>query len=490
MRGPTGLRLKVATNANPNVEGDMVSDHWQDDKPRDECGVFGIFGPGLDVSRIAYFGLHALQHRGQESAGIAVSGDEGMRIRKRLGLVQTVFDESDLRHLQGDIAVGHARYSTTGSTRPENAGPMSADSPLGQIVVAHNGNIVNAAALRTELEDQGIRFTTTTDTEVLTKLIASSPGDSVPDMIKSAMPRCTGAFSLCVLTETSIIGVRDLNGIRPLVLGSLDGGQVIASESCALSTVGASLLRDIEPGEIVVVDDTGVSSDSLAGSSSQAMCLFEYIYFARPDSLMAGKRVYLARRRMGEALAREAPAAADVVIPLPDSAIPAAIGFAEESGIPYSEGLIKNRYIGRTFIQPDQKLREIGVRLKFSALPEIVRGKRVVLVDDSIVRATTSRLIVELLRSAGAREVHMRIHSPPIKHPCYLGVDMARREELIAAQSSVAEIEAEIGADSLRYLSLDALIAAVGHDSDAYCVGCLHWQLPGGRGTRIWQIRP
>jgi amidophosphoribosyltransferase len=456
-----------------------VNDQWrQDDKPRDECGVFGVYGPDLDVSRMTYFGLHALQHRGQESAGIAVSGSEGMRIRKRLGLVQTVFDESDLRHLQGSLAVGHTRYSTTGSTLPENAGPMSAESSIGTIVVAHNGNIVNAVALREELEANGFRFSTTTDTEVLTQLIASSPGATIVEKIKSAMPRCVGAFSLCILTEREIVGVRDLYGIRPLVLGHIEGGSIIASESCALSTVGADLERDIEPGEIVTVGPEGVHSDRLEGALGQANCLFEYIYFARPDSLMGGRRIYLARQRMGEELAKEAPVEADVVIPLPDSAIPAAVGYSRQSGIQFSEGLIKNRYIGRTFIQPDQRLREIGVKLKFNALPEIVEGKRVILVDDSIVRATTSKLIVDLLRSAGAREVHMRIHSPPIQHPCYLGVDMASRDELIAARKTVEEIEAEIGADSLRYLSLEGLIRSIGRDRASFCTGCLTGEYP------------
>lgn len=456
----------------------MTSSWTFDDKPKDECGVFGVYGPGLDVARLTYFGLHALQHRGQESAGIAVSGEEGMRIRKRLGLVQTVFEESDLRHLRGDLAVGHTRYSTTGSTLPENAGPMSAESSIGTIVVAHNGNIVNAVALRKELEADGAHFSTTTDTEVLTQLIARADGDSIVEKLRNAMPRCVGAFSLCIMTDQEIVGVRDLKGIRPLVIGHLDGGTVIASESCALSTIGADLDREVEPGEIVIVDADGTETQWLHGERGAANCLFEYIYFARPDSYMSDRRVYLTRQTMGEELAREAPAEADVVIPVPDSAIPAAIGYARESGIPFSEGLIKNRYIGRTFIQPDQKLREVGVRLKFSALPEIIGGQRVVLVDDTIVRATTSRLIVDLLRSAGAREVHMRIHAPPIQHPCYLGVDMASRDELIAAKHTIEEIEAEIGADSLRYLSLEALIRSIGKPENRFCTGCLTGRYP------------
>jgi amidophosphoribosyltransferase len=456
-----------------------VFEPWlEEDVPREECGVFGIYGPGLDVARLTYFGLHALQHRGQESAGIAVAGPSGMRIRKRLGLVQTVFDESDLRHLHGSMAIGHTRYSTTGSTLPENAGPMAAESRFGTIVVAHNGNIVNAIQLRDELESQGVRFVATTDSEVLTQLIANAEGESIVEMIQAALERCVGAFSLCVLTETSIIGVRDRLGIRPLCFGEREGGRIIASESCALSTVGAELRREVQPGEILVVDEAGCASYWLPGERGQASCLFEYIYFARPDSALRGKRIYLARQRMGEELAREAPADADVVIPLPDSAIPAAIGFARESGIPYSEGLIKNRYIGRTFIQPDQRLREIGVRLKFNALPEIVGGKRVVLVDDSIVRGTTSRPIVDLLRSAGAVEVHMRVHSPPIQHPCYLGVDMATYEELIAARKTIPQIADEIGADSLAYLSLEGLVRATDLPGSSFCTACLTGNYP------------
>ena len=456
-----------------------MQDPWiYDDKPNDECGVFGIYGPELDVSRITYFGLHALQHRGQESAGIAVAGEEGMRVRKRLGLVQTVFEESDLRHLRGTMAVGHTRYSTTGSTLPENAGPMSAESSLGTIVVAHNGNIVNAVELRRELEAEGLRFSTTTDTEVLTQLIASAPGETIIEKIRESLPRCVGAFSLCILTSSEIVGVRDLQGIRPLVIGRMNGGSIVASESCALSTVGAELLRDVEPGEIVVLDAEGMRFHKLQGEPGRASCLFEYIYFARPDSLMGGRRVYLARQRMGEELAKEAWVEADVVIPVPDSAIPAAVGFARESGIPFSEGLIKNRYIGRTFIQPDQKLRELGVRLKFNALPEIVEGKRVVVVDDSIVRGTTSRPLIDLLRAAGAREVHMRIHSPPIQYTCHLGVDMASRDDLIAARKSVPEIEKKIGADSLRYLSLEGLVRSIGGSRSSFCAGCLTGEYP------------
>lgn len=477
--GPAGRRtVEPDVNDGGRDMREYIEPWHDDDRPNEECGVIGIYGPGLDVARLTYFGLHALQHRGQESAGIAVAGEDGVRIRKRLGLVQTVFEESDLAHLRGSLAVGHTRYSTTGSTLPENAGPMSADSPVGTIVVAHNGNIVNAVRLRQELEAEGVRFATTTDTEVLTQLIARAPGDSIVEMLKNALERCIGAFSLCILTESQIIGVRDPNAIRPLCFGEMDGGWVIASESCALATIGAELVREVNPGEILIIDGGGWRTDALRGATGRASCIFEFIYFARPDSKMMGARIYSARQRMGEELAREAPVEADVVIASPDSATPAAIGYARASGIPFSEGLIKNRYIGRTFIQPDQRLRELGVRLKFNALPEIVGGKRVVLVDDSIVRATTSRLIVDLLRSAGATEVHMRIHSPMIKHPCYLGVDMASYDELIAARKTLEEIEEELGADSLAYLSLEGLTRAIGHPRTSFCTACLTGSYP------------
>jgi amidophosphoribosyltransferase len=419
-----------------------------------------------------------LQHRGQESAGIAVSSNGEVRLRKRLGLVGQAFSETDLRHLTGQIAVGHTRYSTTGSTAPENAGPMAAESSVGTIVVAHNGNIVNALALREEMQSEGVRFQTATDSEVITHLIARSSGQTIVEKLQSGLPRATGAFSLVILTPHKIVAVRDPNGIRPLCLGRLDDGWVVASESCALATVGARFEREIEPGEILVVDENGVNSFRLCGSAPRALCVFELIYFARPDSLLSGDRLHLVRQRMGAELAREYPVDADVVVPIPDSAVPAAIGYARESGIPYSEGLIKNRYIGRTFIQPDQRLREIGVQLKFNALPEVLEGKSVVLVDDTIVRGTTSRPIVNMLKDAGAREVHMRVHAPPIMWPCYLGVDMASRDELIAANKSVAEIAEEIGVDSLGYLSIEGLYRAIGRPANQFCSACLTGTYP------------
>lgn len=452
-----------------------LDDH---DKPAEECGIFGVYAPGADVARMTFFGLFSLQHRGQESAGIAVSHAGEVRLRKRLGLVANAFSESDLRHLPGQMAVGHTRYSTTGSTMPENAGPMAAESDIGTIVVAHNGNIVNAPQLSEELSSAGVRLQTSTDSEVMTHLIARSPGATILDKLAVALPRLVGAYSLAILTPTRIVAVRDPNGIRPLCLGRLDDGWVVASETCALATVGARFEREVEPGEIVSIGPGGIESTTIDLLRRNKLCVFELIYFARPDSMMQGERLYLVRQRMGAELAREHPVEADIVVGIPDSATPAAIGYARESGIPYSEGLIKNRYIGRTFIQPDQRLREVGVHLKFNALPEVLEGKRVVLVDDTIVRGTTSRPIVNLIREAGAREVHMRVHAPPVMWPCYLGVDMATREELIAANLTVDQIAREIDADSLGYLSLDGLFRAIGQESDRFCSACLTGRYP------------
>ncbi|HEY8445791.1 MAG TPA: amidophosphoribosyltransferase [Thermomicrobiales bacterium] len=449
-----------------------------DDKPREECGVFGIYAPGEDVARLTFFGLYALQHRGQESAGIATSDGTEIYVRTRLGLVNQAFDESDLRDLPGHIAIGHTRYSTTGRSSAVNAGPMVSDSPIGRIAVAHNGNLVNAYALRRELEEWGERFVTSTDSEVLTRLIALTPGEDIVEKVRRATPRMIGAFSLAILTRDRMLAVRDPRGVRPLCIGQLDGHWVVASESCALTTIGAELVREVEPGEIIEIGEFGMRSYPPETQMRHAMCLFELIYFARPDSKVHGQRLHLVRQRMGEELAREQPADADIVVGLPDSATPAAIGYARASGLPYTEALIKNRYIGRTFIQPDQRLREVGVALKFNALPEVLEGKRVVLVDDTIVRGTTSKPIVQLLRQAGAREVHMRVHAPPMMWPCYLGVDLAKREELIAARLSVPEIGRFIGADSIGYLSLEGLMRAIGRPNAGFCTGCLTGQYP------------
>jgi amidophosphoribosyltransferase len=450
------------------------------DKPHEECGVFGIYAPGEEVARLTFFALYALQHRGQESAGIATANGDDVFVRTRLGLVAQAFDEDDLRGLPGQIAIGHTRYSTSGSSAKVcNAGPILTDSPLGPFCVAHNGNLTNALALRLEMEERGERFVTSTDSEVLARLIALAPGDGIVEKVRRAMPRMIGAYSLAILTPDRLLAVRDPLGVRPLCLGRLGTNWVVASESCALATIGATFEREVKPGEIVEIDAAGMHSHGkVANGRPHALCLFELIYFARPDSLLRGQRLHLVRQRMGEELANEAPADADVVVGLPDSAVPAAIGYARQAGLPYQEALIKNRYIGRTFIQPDQRLRETGVSLKFNALPEVLEGKRVVLVDDTIVRGTTSRPIVQLLRQAGAREVHMRVHAPPMMWPCYLGVDLARRDELIAARMTVPEIGRFIGADSIGYLSLPGLLRAIGTPEDGFCTGCLTGNYP------------
>jgi amidophosphoribosyltransferase len=453
-----------------------------DDKLHEECGVFGVSAPGEDVARLTYFGLYALQHRGQESAGIATTDGKALMLRTRMGLVATAFDEESLSGLTGQAAIGHTRYSTTGSSRLENAQPLRLEDPnLGWLALGHNGNITNAGPLRIELESQGVSFETTSDSEVIGKLVVASHGSSWASKLRRAMARLTGAYSLTLLTPTQLIAVRDPMGIRPLCMGRLpDGGWVVASESCALMTVGAQFIREVEAGEIITIGAEGLTSYAGLPDVNQATCVFEYIYFARPDSVINNISLYTARQQMGRELAREHPAEADIVIGVPDSATPAAIGYSLESGIPYTEGLIKNRYIGRTFIQPHQHLRERGIGLKFNPLPDVLRGKRVVVVDDSIVRGTTTRPIVELLRRAGATEVHVRIHSPAMNNPCYLGVDTARREELIAHRMSVPEIARHIGADSLGYLSLPGLFRAVGLGGEKLCSGCFtgHYPVP------------
>ncbi|HMA33204.1 MAG TPA: amidophosphoribosyltransferase [Chloroflexia bacterium] len=458
----------------------------EDDRLHEACGVFGVWAPGEDVARITYFGLYALQHRGQESAGIATTEGQRLNVFRRMGLVAQVFDEAALAGLQGPeslAAIGHTRYSTTGSNRACNSQPIEVSSPdLGPLALAHNGNIINALALKNRLQEQGASFEGTTDSEVIAQALVYTPGRDWVSRIRSLMPRLEGAYSLALLTPGAIYAVRDPFGIRPLCLGRLPhGAWVVASESCALQTVGAAFTREVKPGEIVQIDGSGLTTWETAPDHPQALCVFEYIYFARPDSKIGGRPNYLARQAMGRQLAIEQPADADIVIGVPDSAIPAAIGFAQQAGLPYTEGLVKNRYIGRTFIQPDQTMRARGVELKFNPLPEVLEGRRVVVVDDSIVRGTTTKPIVDLLRKAGAREVHVRIHSPAMRHPCYLGVDTARREELIAHRLNVAEICRHIGADSLGYLSLAGLFTAVAIDEgrgDTLCQGCFTGNYP------------
>ncbi len=445
----------------------------------ESCGVFGVYAPGEEVARLAFFGLFALQHRGQESSGIATSDGSKIRLHAAMGMVSQVFTEAILDQLRGNMAIGHNRYSTSGSSRRFNAQPILVPSPSGEIALAHNGNIVNAEYLRKELEGKGYAFSTTTDSEVIAYLIASAPRESMVEKIQYAMSRLSGAYSLVILTKDRLFGVRDPMGVRPLCLGSLNGsGWTIASETCALDHLGAEFLREVEPGEIVVVDGDGVSSFRGGVAEKKALCIFEYIYFARPDSIIKGRRVYQARWAMGEQLANQYPRAADLVIGVPDSATAAGIGYSQASGIPYTEALLKNRYVGRTFIQPEQRLRDLGVKLKFNPMSDVISGKRLVVVDDSIVRGTTTPQVINLLRRAGAIEVHLCICAPPIRHPCFFGVDMATRGELIAARKTVPSISEAVGADSLGYLSVDGLIRAVDLPREDFCLACFTGEYP------------
>ncbi len=472
-----------------------------EDHPHEECGVYGVYARGRDVARLTFFGLFALQHRGQEGAGIVTCDGEVAWVHKGMGLVSQIFDEDSLRPLQGHIAIGHNRYSTTGGSNFRNTSPYLIETIDGPLGVSHNGNLTNTLNLRQMLLKRGVGLSSTTDSEVITQMLAAPPetwldgdwldvdGDHLDlwqHRIKAVMQVAEGAYSLTLMTRTGLYGVRDPLGMRPLCLGKLgDGGWVLASESCALSTIGATYVRDVEPGEIVKIDDNGVHSIIGRQSQRRALCIFEYVYFARPDSNLEGQYVHTVRQRLGRQLARESGVDADVVIGVPDSAIPAAIGYAQESGIPFSEGFTKNRYIGRTFIQPDDELRKDSVKLKLNPLTENLQGKRVIVVDDSIVRGNTSGPIVALLRDAGATEVHMRISSPPIKHPCFMGVDMATHKQLIAHNYTIEEIREKIGADSLQYLSIEGLEAAVqagirteGGVDAGHCTACFSGQYP------------
>jgi amidophosphoribosyltransferase len=444
---------------------------------REACGVFGVYAPGEDVARITFFALFALQHRGQESAGIATSDSKKIQVFARMGLVSQVFSEESLIQLTGNIAIGHNRYSTTGSSRVCNAQPIVVGSGDNAIAVAHNGNIVNSEHLFKELSEKGYSFQSSTDSEVIANLIHSAPGQDWLEKIRHAMRRIKGAYSLVILTKDKLFAVRDPFGVRPLCLGKINGFSVVASETCALDHIGALFVREIEAGEILAIDSSGITSHR-EPSDRQATCIFEYIYFARPDSTINGRLVYLSRLAMGAQLAEEYPVDADLVVGVPDTATVAGIGYAQKSGIPHGEGLLKNRYVGRTFISPDQRMRDLGVKTKFNPLPEILHDKRVVVVDDSIVRGTTTPKVVNLLRKAGAKEVHMRICAPPICHPCFFGVDMASRWELIAAQKSVEQIRQFIGADSLGYISIEGLVKAVGLPANKFCMACLTGNYP------------
>jgi len=448
------------------------------DTPREACGLFGIYAPGEDVARLTYFGLFALQHRGQESAGIAVSDGTHLRAYRELGLVTRVFTEPILQSLTGHIAVGHTRYATTGSTNLRNVQPITCSTLQGNIAVAHNGNLVNAHHLRAELEAQGEQFEATNDSEVIVRLIARHYQGDIVSALRAMMRRVQGAYSLAILTPKQLIGVRDPFGVRPLCIGRLDSAWVLASEDCAFPPIGAEFVREVQPGEIVVIDEQGLHSYEGLPIQREALCMFELIYFARPDSHLFGNLIYEVRRRMGMELAHEHPVQADLVIPVPDSGVPAAVGYAQASGIPFGEGLIKNRYAPRTFIQPDQRLREQSVRLKLTPLREIIEGKRLVVVDDSIVRGTTTRQIVRLLFEAGASEVHMRITAPPIRHPCHYGIDMATLRELVAAEHTVADVCEQIGATTLGYLSIEGLMRASRLPQHRFCLACFNGNYP------------
>ncbi len=459
------------------MEKQSFEELWQSDKPKEECGVFGVRGSQLDAARITYYGLYALQHRGQESAGIAVSDGEKIHLHKDMGLVAEVFKEQHLDKLTGKMAIGHVRYSTTGASLAINAQPLVFRYAKGILAIAHNGNLTNARELRTTLANTGSVFQTTIDTEVLVNLIARYCQNSIEDAIKKLMIDVKGSYSMVVMTENKLIGVRDPYGNRPLCLGSLGDGYVLASESCALDTVGAEFIRDIEPGEIVVIDDSGVSS--IRGQNSKKRtCIFEYIYFARPDSVIDGYHVNWCRRQMGHQLAREYPREVDLVMSVPDSGNAAAKGYAEELGLPFEEGLMKNRYIGRTFIQPSQSMREIAVRLKLNPIKSVVEGKRILLVDDSIVRGTTSVKIVKMLRDAGAKEIHLCISSPAIIESCYYGIDTSNPKELIACNMTYQQIEQHIGVDSLYHLSKEGLLNVFGADKGGFCTACFDGDYP------------
>lgn len=455
------------------------------DKPEEACAVFGIYAPEEDVAKLTYFGLYALQHRGQESSGIATFEGEKVHSHKDMGLVSQIFNENILKTLTGTIAVGHNRYSTTGSSRVVNAQPAIIPTRLGSLALAHNGNLVNTTELRAELVNRQCNFLTTTDSEMIALAIASEV-DQGKDWLEAAIAAfqmCEGAFSLVIGTPVGLIGARDPHGIRPLVIGKLEEDNnptryVLASETCGLDIIGAEYLRDVDPGELVWITDAGLASFHWTQNPARKLCVFEMIYFARPDSIMGEESLYSYRLRLGRQLALESPADADIVIGVPDSGIPAAIGFSQASGIPYAEGLIKNRYVGRTFIQPTQHMRESGLKMKLNPLRDVLQGKRIIIVDDSIVRGTTSRKLVKTLRDAGATEVHMRISSPPVTHPCFYGIDTDNQEQLIAATKSVAQIQEQIGVDSLAYLSQAGMLEMTKQDTKTFCSACFNGNYP------------
>ncbi len=460
----------------------------QERGPQDACGVFGVWAPGEDVAKLTYYGLYALQHRGQESAGIAVSNSSQILVYKDMGLVSQVFDESTLAALKGHLAIGHSRYSTTGASVWDNAQPTFRPTADGSIALAHNGNLTNTRELQQLIADMPVELneldinarkleTSTNDTSLVTALLANHPDSSLEERAVELLPKIKGAYCFVWMNETTLYAARDPQGIRPLVLGRLERGWVVASETAALDIVGASFVREIEPGEMVAIDEHGLRTRRFAEPAPKG-CLFEFVYLARPDTRISGQRIHSVRVEIGRRLARDFPTEADLVIPVPESGTPAAIGYAEESGIPYGMGLVKNSYVGRTFIQPSQTIRQLGIRLKLNPLRDVIEGKRLVVVDDSIVRGNTQRALVRMLREAGAREVHVRIASPPVKWPCFYGIDFATRAELIANGLGTEEICSSIGADSLGYISLEELIEATTVPADDLCRACFDGVYP------------
>lgn len=459
-------------------------DDWEDDHPQEECGVFGVYAPGEDVSRISYFALYALQHRGQESAGITVSNNVCLNTHKDLGLVSQVFNEEHIKRLQGHIAIGHNRYSTTGGNVKCNSQPIVVEANDGtEIALGHNGNLINSATLREELHNNGVRFESSTDSELIAHLLAQYYKGSIEDAIKQTMQRIQGAYSLVIMTPKKLIAVRDPHGIRPLCIGRLDKERkdkyVIASESCAFEPIGATYIREVIPGEMITIDERGMTATMGASFERNALCLLEHIYFARPDSRINNHVVHKLRYAMGRELAMEHPTpGAHIVVPIPDTGVPAALGYAAQSGIPYGDGVIKSRYIQRTFIQPSDQMRSLGARMKFSPLEYQISGRSIVMVDDSIVRGTTTKRLVKMMKEAGAKEVHVRISAPPVKHPCFYGIDMATEDELIASRNNIETICSHIGATSLGYISLEGMMRALEMDKNNFCRACFDKEYP------------
>jgi amidophosphoribosyltransferase len=475
----------TVTSDNHSHQGHLpntVIEENRPDKPEEACGVFGVYAPDEDVAKLTYFGLYALQHRGQESAGIATFEGTKVHLHKDMGLVSQVFNEAILGELPGTIGIGHTRYSTTGSSRKANAQPAVVETCLGRLALAHNGNLVNTTQLRSELLEKDCNLVTTTDSEMIAFAIAeevNAGADWISGSIK-AFHRCRGAFSLVIGTPVGVMGTRDPNGVRPLVIGTLGENPVryvLASETCGLDIIGADYLRDVQPGELVWIDEKGLTSVQWS-QAERKLCIFEMIYFARPDSIMHGENLYTYRMRLGRQLALESAVDADIVFGVPDSGIPAAIGFSQASGIQFAEGLIKNRYVGRTFIQPTQAMRESGIRMKLNPLKDVLQGKRVIIIDDSIVRGTTSRKLVQALRDAGVTSVHMRISSPPVTHPCFYGIDTDTQDQLIAAKMSVAEIGKQLGVDTLAYLSWEGMLEVTRQDTNGFCSACFTGDYP------------